>query len=247
MLTLTGFTKINPDFTRELEKDEQKQLWQKAKRRALVVLAIIAVILLALIATFITIPVVIINENNRVVQYVNSINRIFGLNKITDKIRGINQEEMELFYETAKEKLTDKRAIIEEYTIKSGDNIYNIAKKHWNNEYLWPDLYITNKATINDPDLIKINDTIVIYESLGDPSKFSKKQKDDLVYAYLGIYRIYKAFGEDDLQQNRIERGKKRIDDARWSLYTAVRFDHHLLSKYQDAIYPEDSEFVKTN
>lgn len=246
LLTLTGVTKVTPDFIREIDSDkEKKDLWAKARKRALIILAVLAAVLFLLLAALITIPVVIINENNKVVRYVNSINKIFGLDKITDRFKGeLNEEGVKEFFDTAKTKLTANRKIIEEYTVKEGDNIYNIAKRYWGNEYLWPDLYIINKEKINDPDLIRKNDKLIIYEKLGDPEKFSKKQRDDIVYAYIGIYRIYKALGEMETAKGNSAKGNKRINDSRWTLYTAVRYDNDLLDRYKDAIYPDDREFV---
>ncbi len=247
LLTLTGMTKVNPDFINAINNDtDKKNMWEKAKKRALIIIAIILLVLLATLATLITIPIVMVNENNKIVQYVNSINKIFGLDKITDRFKGeINEQEANEFFISAKTKLTDNRKIIGEYVVKDGDNIFNIAKAHWENEYLWPDLYITNKEKIKDPDLIKKDDVLVIYEKLGDPKDFSKKQKDDIVYAYLGIYRIYKALGEAELLKGNKIKGEQRINDSKWTLYTAVRYDHNLLNKYEDAIYPEDREFVQ--
>jgi len=259
ILTLTGLKKLTPAETIVLERtDELKKEHGKAKKRALITVIAGGIILLALLALLILVPVYYVKEDNsnNVVNYVKKVNRMFGLNSISEKLRGgkseeINKEKIDEFMANSKKDLSQDRKIIETYAVKQGDSIFSISNKYWGNQYLWPDLYILNKDGFADPDLIYPDDKIVIYEKLGDPEQFSEVQKSRIVQAYIGIYRIYRALGEEDVSEgkanndgNKIQSGKKRIDDSRWTLYTAIRYDHELLKKYKDAIYPEDIDLL---
>lgn len=251
ILTLTGITKIDPEFKKELEKNKDlNEKYKIAKKRALISLLIAGIILLAILAILIFVPVYYVNENNQVVNFVKKVNKMFGLNKISDRLienrkEKINEEQGKEFMKEAKESLHRNRKLIEEYTVKSGDTIFDISDRYWNNKYLWPDLYILNKNSISDPDLIYPGDKLLIYEKLGDPEKFNKKQRQKIVEAFIGVYRIYRSFGEKDIEAGNIKKGEKRITDARWTLYTALRYDKDLLKKYKDAIYPQDIEIIK--
>jgi nucleoid DNA-binding protein len=257
ILTLTGLKKLTPAETIVFERtDELKKEHGKAKKRALITLAASGIILLALLAVLILLPAYCAKENNKVVTFVKKVNLMFGLNSISERLSGgkheeINKEKVSEFIADSKKNLSHDRKILETYRVKRGDSIFSIAKKYWGNEYLWPDLYILNKDGYADPDLIYPNDEIVIYEKMGDPEQFSEQQKEQIVHAYIGIYRIYRALGEESLSDGKaksdvkkIKSGEKRITDSRWTLYTAVRYDHDLLKKYKDAIYPEDIDLL---
>lgn len=246
LLTLTGLTRLDPKLKEELEKDNTFEI---AKKRALITLGILSMLFLLFLMTIILIPAYFVNENNQIVRYVNRVNRMFGLDSVSDYIRGgqvnLDEEQISSFIRDTGQALSEGRQIIDTYTIKSGDSIFSIADRYWNNQYLWPDLYLLNQNEFSDPDLIQPGQTLTIYEKLGDPDKFSRSQRQDIVEAYIGVYRIYRAIGEHEISQGKNTKGQKRIEDSRWTLYTAVRYDHSLLSRYKDAIIPEDIEIVK--
>jgi nucleoid DNA-binding protein len=256
MLALTGFRKNSEEETRELESTKElKEEHGKAKKRALITLIISALVILALLAVLIFVPAYYVNENSKIANYVKSVNQMLGLNAISDALAGkqevISKEKVGKFLEESKQNLSKDRKIIDTYTVSAGDSIFSIAKKYWQDEYLWPDLYLLNRTEFSDPDVIFPKDKVVIYEKLGDPKNFSKKERDQVVQAYIGIYRIYRALGEKDIavgkeRKNKalINYGLKRINDSRWTLYTAVRYDHDLLKKYKEAIYPDDVELL---
>jgi nucleoid DNA-binding protein len=249
LLTLTGITKIDPVLKQALEKDESLfQKYRKTFHRAVITLVILLVMALAFLGTVIIVPVYFYNENNRIVSFTKKVNRMFGLDSLSDKLAkdraAINEEEASRFIRDTKEDLLLERDVTNVHIVRSGDSIFSIAKQYWDNEYLWPDLYVLNQDGFADPDIIYPGDTIKIYQKLGNPRDFSKSQRDIIVQAYIGTYRIYRALGELDIKKGKVKKGNKRIADSRWTLYTALRYDNDLLKRYSDAVYPEDNELL---
>jgi nucleoid-associated protein YgaU len=62
--------------------------------------------------------------------------------------------------ERVKARMPRKR--IKQYTVVRGDNLWNIAKKPsiYSDPYLWPRIYVENKAKIKNPDMIYPNWTL---------------------------------------------------------------------------------------
>ncbi|HOV13749.1 MAG TPA: HU family DNA-binding protein [Spirochaetota bacterium] len=251
ILTLTGIKKISPDIQNNIQKDKVlHNNYQIAKKRALISVIGITIFLILIIFSLIFIPVYFVNENNKTVLFVKNINKMFGLNNISDRFvkkqkEIIDEKKGEEFITDAKVNLIENRKVIKEYIVKNGDSIFGIAENFWQNQYLWPDLYILNKSSVSDPDLIYPDDKLLIYEKLGDPEKFNKKQKEKIVEAFIGVYRIYRAFGEKDIEAGNTKKGEKRIYDARKTLNIAIRYDKDLLNRYKDAIYPDDIAEIK--
>ena len=264
LLTLTGVTKVSPAYLEMIEKNEEMHARHvRARKRAIVVLIILLILLLLFFATLIFVPAYCYHEyqqNNKVVQFVTRVNRMFGLNSLSDRLRHdeesgevvvqeviIDEEKVTEFMEEAKESLEEGRKIQEVHIVREGDTIFGIAKEAWGNQYLWPDLYVLNQNKISDPDLIHPGDIIDVYEKIGDPENMNKQQRNAIVQAYIGVYRVYRSFGERDIQNGTkddnaelIAKGYKRIEDSCWTLYTAIRYDKNLLKTYKDAIYAED-------
>lgn len=260
MLTLTGITKLDPKLKAEFEKDSDlKKKFQKAKKRAIISLIVLFIMIVSFLSAVVFVPVYFANKyqkksvtdlqsKNPMLKFITKVNRMFGLNSISDRFLNTNkidEQKATEFINESKDELTKQKKIIATYTVKKGDSIFSISKQFWENEYLWPYLYITNQTQYSDPDLIHPNDKIVIYEKIGEPKSFTKEEREEVVQAYIGIYRIYRYLGEQDIKKGHKSKGLKRINDSQWTLYTALRYDHKLLSKYKDAIYPEDIILLK--
>jgi len=183
------------------------------------------------------------------VQFVRDLNGMMGLRSISEKIAQnlpevINEAKLGKYINLTRKNLSRNRRIVARHTVRPGETVYSIAKKYYGNQYLWPDLYYLNKNRFEDPDLLRPGDTINIYEKLGDPKTLGKDKKKQLVQAYITMYRVARALGEKEVAAGKKKKGLERIREGRWTLYTALRYEHDLLDIYEDVIYPEDMEIV---
>jgi nucleoid-associated protein YgaU len=111
--------------------------------------------------------------------------RLMGLLNLNDEALFEKRDEFDAIVARVDEMKTDKRAIlpdaakklqridnlvervrarmprkrIKPYTVVRGDHLWGIAKKPsiYNDPYLWPRIYVENKAKIKDPDVIYPN------------------------------------------------------------------------------------------
>lgn len=115
-----------------------------------------------------------------------------------------------------------------EHTVKKGESFSLITGFYWEDIFLWPDLYIRNSMRSDDPDLIYPDEIIKIYNRLGIGDEFTRRETDEILEAYLQVYKVYKKLG-------------KEKNNSVWSLlWCAARYDHDFLEKYGDRIDPED-------
>jgi hypothetical protein len=128
--------------------------------------------------------------------------------------------------ETEEEKI--KRYITGEHTVVKDESFSLITGYYWDDIFLWPDLYIRNTMRSDDPDLIYPDEIITIYNRLGVGETFSSQETDEILEAYLQVYRIYKKLG-------------KEKNNSVWSLlWCAARYDHDFLNQYKDRIDAAD-------
>jgi hypothetical protein len=115
-----------------------------------------------------------------------------------------------------------------EHTVRKGESFSLITGFYWEDIFLWPDLYIRNSMRSDDPDLIYPDEIIKIYNRLGIGDEFTRRETDEILEAYLQVYRVYKKLGDEK-------------NNSVWSLlWCAARYDHDFLKKYGDRIDPED-------
>lgn len=144
----------------------------------------------------------------------------------------VQEAEPEETDEPAAEELSEDekihRYVTGDHTVKKGESFSLITGFYWDDIFLWPDLYIRNSMRSDDPDLIYPDEIITIYNRLGAGDKFTGQETENILEAYLQVYRVYKKLGE-------------RKNNSVWSLlWCAARYDHEFLDKYSDRIDPED-------
>ncbi len=124
----------------------------------------------------------------------------------------------------------NKRAHVTDYTVRKNDWFAKITGKHWEDLFMWPDLYTMNinNLSSNNPDLIFPDEKISVYESLTADGDFSADDRRTLISAYLKVYKIYKQLG------------KKKDLAAAQLLASAVRYDQGFLEKYSGIIASKD-------
>ncbi len=115
-----------------------------------------------------------------------------------------------------------------EHVVKEGESFSLITGFYWEDIFLWPDLYIRNNMRSDDPDLIYPDEIIKIYNRLGVGDQFTGRETEEILEAYLQVYRVYKKLGDEK-------------NNSVWSLlWCAARYDHDFLENYGDRIDPED-------
>jgi nucleoid-associated protein YgaU len=57
------------------------------------------------------------------------------------------------------------------HNVKSGDTLWSISQKYYNNPYYWPNIFKNNADRIYDADLILPGQSIIIYSNISPKSK----------------------------------------------------------------------------
>jgi hypothetical protein len=144
------------------------------------------------------------------------------------------------------------RTVGARHTVESGDTFYEISGSYWNDEHLWPDLYMLNRERFPDPDLMRPGDIVEIYPSLASDGELSQADIEVLSQAYVDTYRVYRTIGIEALERGR-ERGSRywilrsriKINKAHWLLYSGHRFNRDLAEEYADSIDSRDLRVVR--
>ena len=124
---------------------------------------------------------------------------------------------------------------ISDYPVSPNDWFSTITGKHWEDLFMWPDLYTMNMDNLRstNPDLIFPGEKISIYESLIADGEFSETDKETLLQAYLKVYQVYKQAGES-----------KALAAAQL-LASAVRYEKDFLEKYANFLAPQDKQMAQ--
>ncbi len=135
--------------------------------------------------------------------------------------------------------------------VRWGDTFYTLARRYWDDEHLWPDLWSLNKERFPDPDFIAERDVVAIYPRLAPDGEFQDAELDRLFEAYLEAYRAYQHVGDELLLEGRRtsrawqrKLGRMKRDKSRWLLYSALRFDESYLDRYKAKIDSQDLAIV---
>jgi hypothetical protein len=138
------------------------------------------------------------------------------------------------------------------HTVKRGETFYELSGELWEDEHLWPDLYVLNQQQFTNPDLVPEGSEISVYERLGSDGSFNPREMATLLQAYVDTYRRYRALGEQALERGRetgsrwlIELARARINKAHWLLYSGMRFRRDLLDHFDDQIEDRDERVVR--
>jgi hypothetical protein len=144
------------------------------------------------------------------------------------------------------------REVRARHTVESGDTFYDIAGRYWENEHLWPDLYVLNAEKFSDPDLVRPGEVVAIYPSLAADGELSRSDVEVISEAYVRTYRTYRRLGTAALEQAGAEhsrywvaRARNKINKAHWLLYSGHRFNRNLTADYADRIDERDLAVVE--
>ncbi|MDA3850989.1 MAG: hypothetical protein PF447_06920 [Spirochaetaceae bacterium] len=140
--------------------------------------------------------------------------------------------------EVQKEDLTPQeeeilRFITGTHKVKPGESFSLITGKYWDDIYLWPDLYVRNDMSSDDPDLIFPDEIIDIYNRLGVGDSYTEAERDEILNAYIEVYHVFKSLGD------------RKDSSARSLLYTATKYDENFMDIYRSEIDPDDRRAVE--
>ena len=138
------------------------------------------------------------------------------------------------------------------YQVTRGDTFFDLTGRLWEDQHLWPDLYMLNRRDFPNPDFIRPGDTVAVYPSLRADGNLSDRDLEVLLGAYVDTYQRYRSLGRELLQRGREEnrsaalsRGRFYVNKAQWLLYSGTRYSRDLLDQYGDEIAPEDARTVR--
>ena len=145
-----------------------------------------------------------------------------------------------------------ERTVSARHTVEAGDTFYEISGSYWNDEHLWPDLYMLNRERFSDPDLVRPGDIVEIYPSLASDGELSAQDIEVLSQAYVDTYSVYRRIGIEALERGRergsrywITRSRIKINKAHWLLYSGHRFNRNLAAEYAERIDERDLRVVR--
>lgn len=121
----------------------------------------------------------------------------------------------------------------EDYTVVSGNTLKAVSESVYGDYRYWPIVYLTNKETIANPELIEPDTAFKIYQLPFDPTVPNDISKLLIVETYLQTYARY------------VELGGDYVGARRWVLLEATHFAADLFDKYADRIEASDAEWYK--
>lgn len=107
------------------------------------------------------------------------------------------------------------------HEITHGENLWRLARSHYQQPLLWPHIYQANKEIIADPDHVREGAIIVIPALQGSPAALTKEDRFNVAEGYYLAYLHYK-------QQGRAE--------ALFALLVAKRYDEGIVERHKSHI-----------
>ncbi len=118
---------------------------------------------------------------------------------------------------------------VETITVSAGQTLWGLADVEYQNPYLWPWIYDTNKPKIDDPDIIYVGQSLDIPQRRGPNNGLSNSDSLQVALGYVETYLWYK---------------ENNLENARFYLYAAKKY-HNRVFEYTDATFDEeDMEFA---
>lgn len=118
----------------------------------------------------------------------------------------------------------DTAAPVETITVAAGQTLWGLADNAYENPYLWPWIYDTNRPEIEDPDIIYAGQSLDIPQKRGQNNQLSNNDSLQVALGYVETYLWYK---------------ENNLENARFYLYAAKKY-HNRVFEYTDATFDED-------
>ena len=108
---------------------------------------------------------------------------------------------------------------VETITVVSGQTLWGIADSEYDNPYLWPWIYDTNKPEIENPNIIYVGQALDIPQRRGADNGLSTSDSLQVALGYVETYLWYK---------------ENELENARFYLYAAKKY-HSRVFEHTDA------------
>ena len=127
---------------------------------------------------------------------------------------------------------TDQKSAIKYETITSvkGDNLWDLAYRHYKDGYLWPLILQANKDQISNPDLIEPGEKLKI-PVVSNSTNLNKAERKMLSDGHLTAYFEYREIKDGEALNH---------------LFVANRYDHENVKKSLTKIDNSDYESIKS-
>ena len=137
-------------------------------------------------------------------------------------------------------------------TVRTGDSLYSIAGEVWADPVIWPVLLLANDDSIIDPDYLRPGFPLTVPDWPEVTVPLTDSRRDELSAAHVVAYEHYRSLGANavGLGQGRpqwwLQRlGRTRDSNARWVLYSGLRYNQDLLVDFADRIAEADLREVR--
>jgi hypothetical protein len=137
-------------------------------------------------------------------------------------------------------------------TVRTGDSLYSIAGEVWEDPFLWPILLVANDDAITDPDYLRPGARLTIPEWPRVDVVLSPARRRELSAAHVVAYEHYRSLGADAVGMGQgqpqwwLDRlGRTRENNARWVLYSGLRYDENLLDEFSGRVRESDLREVR--
>jgi nucleoid DNA-binding protein len=118
------------------------------------------------------------------------------------------------------------------HRVAVGDNLWRISGTYYRDHYLWPNIYRVNTATILNPDILQIDQSLDVPVLYGPPEKLTAADRRNLAEGYFLLYRYYKE-NESSL--------------APYALWAAVQYDAQIKIDRAVELSEDDLAFLQAH
>jgi hypothetical protein len=133
------------------------------------------------------------------------------------------------------------------HKIVPGDNLFHLSFRYWDDGRLWPFLYYSNRGLLGDPDLLEVGSALDVPDMTENPVSFARTREGVAANAHISAYDAYRVAGESMVaagvrtrDSTLVNRGRTKVEKARWVLYAAGWFVPTFPGPYADQIREED-------
>jgi len=114
-------------------------------------------------------------------------------------------------------------------TVERGQTLWGLADNQYENPYLWPWIYDTNREDIDDPDIIYVGQALDIPLRSGADNRLSQSDSLQVALAYVETYLWYK---------------EQKLENAHFYLYAAKSYHNRVFEHTDAELDPADLRFA---